>query len=305
GGWMIYLVIAAVLVGALFGNFEITSPAFNLEGMRSLANGQALVPILFITIACGACSGFHGIVGSGTTSKQLAREGDATLVGYGGMLLEAVVAVLAVVTVMILAPGAGADAEPNMVYASGIARALGLLGLDPGLALAFALLAFSTFVYDSLDVCTRLARYVLQELTGWKGTAGAVAATVLSTLMPLAFLMATKEKGYLVAWPVFGTANQLLASLTLLAVAVWLARTGRRSLFAILPMLFMLAMAVWSLVLLVVPFVASLPALLAGEGASPDMVVSGAVGTVLLVMTIWLVVEASRTLRRIRRSTAA
>lgn len=297
GGWMLYLVIAAGLAGVLFGGFEVSAPALNLKGLESLANGKALVPLLFITIACGACSGFHGIVGSGTTSKQLAKESDARPVGYGGMLLEGVVAALAIAMVMILLPGEGAASqEPGIIYARGIARCLGLFGISPQLALAFALLAFSTFVYDSLDVCTRLARYILQELTGWKGIGGAVVATLLSLLLPLGFLLMTKEKGYLVAWPIFGTANQLLASLTLLAVSVWLSKSGRRPLFAIVPMLFMMAMTLWSLVLLVAPFVRALPSLFAGARLAPEAITSGAVGLVLLAMALWLIAEAAKIL---------
>ncbi len=188
-----------------------------------MLNGKPLLPLLFITIACGACSGFHGIVASGTTSKQLARERDARPVGYGAMLLEALVAVLALATVMALAPGSPALKEdPNLIYARGIARYLGMAGIDPSLALSFALLAFSTFVYDTLDVCTRLARYILQEFTGLKGRAGVWLATAATLVLPLLFLLSTKEKGYLVAWPIFGSSNQLLAALTLLALAVWL-----------------------------------------------------------------------------------
>ena len=150
-----------------------------------------------------------------------------------------------------------------------------------------------------------LARYVLQELTGWKGVGGAIATTILSTVMPLAFLLATKEKGYLVAWPIFGTANQLLASLTLLAVAVWLAQTGRKALFAMLPMLFMMAMALWSLVLLIVPFIAAIPSIIAGEGASPDLIVSGGVGIILCARALWLIVESARAFLRPRPSPAS
>ncbi len=134
-----------------------------------------------------------------------------------------------------------------------------MAGIGTYFALSFALLAFSTFVYDTLDVCTRLARYILQELFGWKSFAGAFGATAITLSLPLAFLLLTKEKGYLVAWPVFGISNQLLASLTLLAVSIWLMRTGRKALFTILPMFFMLVFTLWALVLQIKPFVGALP----------------------------------------------
>jgi carbon starvation protein len=299
GGWLLYLTIGAGLVGAFFGGYTIQYPALNLtEGWASAVNGRMLFPILFITVACGACSGFHGIVSSGTTSKQLARESDARIVGYGGMLLEGLVAVLALGTVMMLAPGdAMLKADPNTVYANGVARSLGLVGINFSIAFPFALLAFSTFVYDTLDVCTRLSRYILQELTGLKGIAGAVIATGISLLLPLVFLMVTREKAYLAAWPIFGTSNQLLASLILLAVSVWMLRLGRNALIAIIPMIFMMIMTLWSLVLLVSPFVR---AVRAGAALKPDGWISGVIGVVLLVLSIWLIIETFVTLLKRR-----
>ncbi len=298
GGWFLYAVMIVGLGGALFGGYSIKYPAFNLDGLHSIVNGQPLLPILFITIACGACSGFHAIVSSGTTSKQLNLETDARVVGYGTMLLEALVAILALGTVMMLAPGDETlGKDPNLVYASGLASYMARVGIDFNAALAFALLAFSTFVYDTLDVSTRLARYVLQELLGWKSFAGAVVATAVTLLVPFAILMATPEKAYLVAWPIFGTSNQLLASLTLLAVSVWLMRTGRNALYAILPMVFMMAMTMWSLILQIIPFVNALPGALRGEGMEGRTIASGVVGVVLFVLSIWLIVEAVRVLR--------
>ena len=296
GGWFLYLTMAVALFGALFGGFRIEYPAFNVEGLRSLANGRSLIPILFITVACGACSGFHGIVASGTTSKQICRESDTRVVGYGAMILEGLVAVLALATVMLIPKGDPAlKADPNIIYGTGLANYLKIVGVDFNLALAFALLAFSTFVYDTLDVCTRLARYILQELFGWQSWPGRVAATFITLLMPAAFLMLAREKAYLVAWPIFGTSNQLLASLTLLAVSVWLIKTGRNALFTLVPMAFMLVMTLWSLVLQIAPW---LRAVLAGTPASPDAAISGVCGSVLMILSVWLLMEAARVLAR-------
>lgn len=298
GGWFLYVTIAAGLAGALFGGYAIQYPAWNVESLHSALNQKPLIPILFITIACGACSGFHAVVSSGTTSKQLRRETDALPVGYGAMLLEGLVATLALATVMMLPKGDPTLAkDPNLVYASGLARYMnGLTGISFNAALAFALLAFSTFVYDTLDVSTRLARYVLQELFGWNSRKGAFFATALTLLFPLIVLMITKEKGYLVAWPIFGTSNQMLASLTLLVVSVWLMKTGRKIFYAVIPMIFMMIMTLWSLVLQVKPFV------LAVFGATPwadlktDAIVSGVVGVLLFVLAIWLILESIRVL---------
>ena len=163
------------------------------------------------------------------------------------------------------------------------------MGISYHLALSFALLAFSTFVYDTLDVCTRLARYILQEFTGLKGKAGVVLATAGTLVLPLLFLLSTKEKGYLVAWPIFGSSNQLLAALTLLALAVWLKHSGRRIGFVLLPLAVMLAMSLWSLLLLIEPFL---------KGAAGfDSLLSAAFGLILLVLSLFLLVETVRVLR--------
>jgi len=293
GGWLLYLVIFIGLFGALFGGYKIEYPAFNLNGFNSADNNKMLFPILFITVACGACSGFHGVVSSGTTSKQIARFKDSLPIGYGAMLLEGLVALLAMATVMMLPKGAEIlKSDPNLIYAQGIATYLGLFKVAYSFALPFALLAFSTFVYDTLDVGTRLTRYIFQELTGWKSKAGIFWATFCSLLLPFIILMLTKEKGYLVAWPIFGTANQLLASLILLAISVWLIKSGKNALFTILPMCFMLIMTLWSLINMTKPFLSTL-----GKGglgtASVDIIIAGVCGIVLLLLSFSLILEVA------------
>ena len=292
-------------LGAVFGGFSIKYPALNLQGFHSILNGKTVLPAVIITVACGACSGFHAIVASGTTSKQLAKESDTRPVVLGAMLLEAVVAVLALATVMILAKGDPLlKSDPNFIFAKGLSGYLGMAGVAVHIGLAFALLAFSTFVYDTLDVCTRLARYILQELFGWKSMAGAFTATFLTLSLPFAFLMLSKEKAYLTAWPIFGISNQLLASLTLLAISVWLIRTGRQALFTILPMLFMMFFTLWALISQIKPFVLALPRLGGGFDLKPDVTISGVCGIILLGLSIWLVIEGIRSLAAARRSEA-
>jgi carbon starvation protein len=155
---------------------------------------------------------------------------------------------------------------------------------------------FSTFVYDTLDVCTRLARYIFQELTGLKGRMGGFIAAAASLFIPLVFLMITKEKAYLVAWPIFGTSNQLLASLTLLAISIWLIKTGKKAIYAVLPMAFMLFVTLWSLVNLIKPFIFSLPAIFRGETVKIDIVIAGVCGIVFLLLSLLLIKEAIKTL---------
>jgi len=301
GGWFLYMVIFIGLFGGLFGGFRIEYPAFNLVGFKSAANAKLIFPLLFTTVACGAVSGFHGIVSSGTTSKQVSRYRDSVPIGYGAMLLEGLVAVLAMATVIMLPKSSEVlKAEPNLIYAHGIARYLGLLNVPVQAALAFALLAFSTFVYDTLDVCTRLARYVFQELMGWKSKLSHLSSALISLLIPFAFLMLTKEKGYLLAWPIFGTSNQLLASLILLAISVWLLKTGRNAFFALIPMLFMMIMTLWSLLTMIAPFVRLVCAAPQGKPNS-DILISGICGIVLLVLSLLLIYEAAKCLLAMRK----
>ncbi|MBI4845637.1 MAG: carbon starvation protein A [Candidatus Omnitrophica bacterium] len=294
GGWFLYLVIIIGLAGALFGGFRIEYPAVNLEGFNSALNAKAIFPVLFITVACGACSGFHGIVASGTTSKQIYHFRDSLPVAYGAMLLEGLVAVLAIATVVMLPKGAEAlKADPNLIYARGIAGYLGLLKVNYSIALSFALLAFSTFVYDTLDVCMRLARYVFQELSGLKTKLGIFFAAFINLLIPFVFLMSTKEKGYLVAWPIFGTSNQLLAGLILLVISVWLFKSGKNPVYTVLPMLFMMIMSVWSLLNMVISFIRAIPEILKGS-AGTDIFISGICAIALLVLSMMLCYEAVR-----------
>lgn len=300
GGWFLYLTIVISLIGSLFGGFTINYPAFNLEGLQSLKNSQYLFPMLFITIACGACSGFHGIVSSGTTSKQIEKESDAKVIGYGAMLLEGLVAVLALATVMMIAKGSPAlKDDPNLIYAKGIASYLGLIGVDYNVAISFALLAFSTFVYDTLDVCTRLARYIMQELFGWSSKTGAAVSTFVTLFIPFLFLMSTQEKAYLAAWSIFGTSNQLLASLVLLAVTVWLVKTGKSVIYTIIPMLIMTVMTLWSLILMVIPFLRSV--FTSFNSIQLNVMISGIVGIILFLMSLYILAEAAGILIKNRK----
>lgn len=258
GGFFLYVTLAFGAVGLFIGGEKVLYPAF--IGFTS-EKGLPLFPLLFVTVACGACSGFHGIVCSGTTSKQIAKETDCRTVGYGAMLLEGFVAVLALATVMILAKSdAAASGTPDRIYAEGLSRFVQHFGIPRDYARAFVLLAFTTFIYDTLDVATRLARYILQELTGWKGRAAGVLATALSLAVPLACVsLQTKDAAgklipaWKVFWTIFGTSNQLLAALTLMTVSLWLKRSGKPWWPSAVPMVFMMAMTLWSLALLMKP----------------------------------------------------
>jgi len=301
GGFFLYVTLAAGVVGVLVGGDRIQYPAF--LGWTS-QRGFPLFPLLFVTVACGACSGFHGIVSSGTTSKQIAREPDCRLVGYGGMLLEGLVAVVALSTVMLLAPGdAATQQSPDRIYASGLSHFVEQFGIDREFARSFALLAFATFIYDTLDVATRLGRYVCQELTGWKGRWGRVGATLATLALPALSVswtvrdpMGNVVPAWKVFWTLFGTSNQLLAALTLLTITVWLKRTRRPWLVSALPAAFMLTMTCWSLALTIRPWAAGL---LSGR---PTLDGIALVALILLGLAILVVVEGLKAFARPERS---
>ncbi|MEZ5966216.1 MAG: carbon starvation CstA family protein [Planctomycetota bacterium] len=292
GGFFLYVMLFGGLLGIVLRNPAIEFPAY--KGFVA-GNGQTLVPFLFITIACGACSGFHGLVCSGTTSKQIDREPDAHLVGYGGMLLEGVVALIALACVMVLPAESNiARLNPDKIFGYGVGRFLTALGVPLQLAVTFGMLAFATFVYDTLDVCTRLARYLFSEITGWRGRTAGLVGTVASLALPLwaTAQTITNARGvsvpaYQVIWPLFGSSNQLLAGLTLTGLLLWLGRTGKPRLLQVavgLPALFMLAVTMSALWIQI-------------RNPQAGTLLSS-VGAVMLALAAWTTVEAALALRR-------
>lgn len=256
GGYFLYAALGAGALGLVMGGKPIQYPMLTpgtLEGTNSL------FPMLFITIACGACSGFHSLIASGTTSKQLKTEPDAKVIGYGAMLLEAMVAIVSLCCVMMLAPDDPVvKTQPNNVYAQGIGAFLQKVGIPAQLGVSFALMAFTTFVYDTLDVCTRLGRYIIQELTGWHHKKGMWLGTLFTGGLPVLFVMQTVTDAngkpvpiWRTFWSLFGASNQLLAALTLLGVTVWLWRT-RRAVWVWfvtgIPTVWMYVMSSWALI---------------------------------------------------------
>ena len=286
-----------IVVGTLSGGVRVSWPALVDPAnpvFGDIAHLGPLFPILFITVACGACSGFHSIVSSGTTAKQVKCESDTRKIGYGGMLVEGIVAIIALGTVMGLTFNADAlRSDPVALFSAGMGSFFSMLGIPVGYGTMLGLLALSTFLLTTLDTCTRLARYVLQEFFGWDNARRKVrwTATILTLILPaiLAFTTYTTPAGQAIPvwraiWPVFGATNQLLAGLALLAVTVWLRRTGRTWLFVGLPMVFMVAMTLTATVMLV----------FSPTTAAPVRTVSA----FLLVLGIMMVVEAFRSLRK-------
>lgn len=286
--FLLYGSIAGGFVGILIGGVPVTYPAF----LGFHAKIGPLFPILFITVACGACSGFHSIVASGTSSKQLRRETDARRIGYGAMLVEGVLAVIALAAVMVLAPGASlAGTNPMAVFAGGMGRFLGVLGIPESMGAHFGFLALSTFLLTTLDTCTRLSRYIFQELFRVSGPSARVAGTAVSLVLPTVFVFVTLTDAggnpvpaWRAIWPVFGATNQLLAGLALLVVSLWLRRTGKRALFTLVPMVFMIGMTLWALGILI-------------WSGDQTGVVRG-IAVVLFLLALVLVFQAWRAFRR-------
>lgn len=263
---------AANLAMPAFTDFTVTNiavdpsgnPIINPDTGAAVVNKSAasgfLFPALFITIACGAISGFHSLVASGTTSKQLDSEKNAQPIAYGGMLIECLLAVISLCAVAFVwtTYQAGGYASPTAVFASGLSQMLacipGLSGVQ-GIAYTLLILAVSAFCLTSLDTATRLARYMFQELwiptgqnqhnlTGWRAVLGnAYVATIITVVIGVGLGMT----GYTIIWPLFGAANQLLAVLALLAVAAWLGNAGKNNKMFYIPMVFMLAVTLTSL----------------------------------------------------------
>ena len=289
GGFVLYGALVVGVVGILFGGYSIEQPAWS--GARAFGVG-GMFPFLFVTIACGACSGFHGLVCSGTTSKQIDRESHCHTIGYGAMLLEAFVALIALATIMIVSKSESAGAGPGAIYARGLGRFITIIiGDSPEhrmIATTFGAMALSTFIFDTLDSATRLGRYVLQELVGTRSRASAVIATVMTCAVPLYFLDARNQ--YQMFWTLFGTSNQLLASLSLLAISVWLYQTGKRPWFTVIPMFLVMAVTVTSLSFMIRDLFRT------AVWSKPW--INGLVAAVLLALTALLVTAAIDVLRR-------
>lgn len=284
--YLLYASLAIGLAGVLFGGHAVTFPAF--KGMSDPVIG-GMIPFLFITVACGAVSGFHSLVASGTTSKQLASARDAKVIGYGGMALEAVVAMISLGTIMMLAPGdALSKAAPAQIFAAGLGRFSALLGVDPEAGRVFGLLVISAFMLTTLDSATRIARYVFQEMTGsGNSLKSRLFATAVSLALPVLLLSVrvTGPGGAVIPawkfiWPLFGVTNQLLAALVLVIIYIWARRTRVRALGLVLvPAVFMTVMTVWALV-----------SMLARSGFNLITLV----GAVLLALSVTVIFESAR-----------
>lgn len=309
--FLLYFMIIVSVVGIFGAHPKMEMPAFTSFYDNIAPTGNSLgymFPALFVTIACGAISGFHSLVSSGTTSKQLDKEKDALPIAYGSMLIECLVAIISVCAVGYIWAQYkdGTVVAPTKVLATGVATMLqniaGGSAKVYNVAYSMLVLAVSVFCLTSLDTATRLARYMFQEF--WlepgqtykdvKGAKRFLADPYFSTVVTVVLGIALGLTGYSKIWALFGAANQLLAALGLLAVCCWLGKVGKKNGMFYFPMFFMLIVTLTSLVLTVKSNVTNA---LAGTGEVGWCWTRAIIAVILFVLAISLTVEGIKALK--------
>ena len=308
--FLLYFMIAAAVIGILGSNPTVILTPFN----GFTVGNSMLFPTLFITVACGAVSGFHSLVGSGTTSKQLDQEKDAKPIAYGGMLIECALALISVCAVGYIwnQYADGTTTTPTVVFATGLASMFSKVFGDGcyNAVYSMLILAVSAFCLTSVDTATRLARYMFAEffvepgktredLTGWKRV---ITNPYVATGITVVAGVALGLTGYAKIWALFGAANQLLAALGLLAVCCWLGKVGRNNKMFYFPMFFMLIVTLTSLVFTIK---AQVVGIIAGGEGVVWCYVRGIIGVLLVILAIDLVVEGIRALGRNKKTAQA
>lgn len=311
--FLLYFMMVVAVVGiigcGLTGGAQMDIPAFTGFKDTVAPTGASLgymFPALFVTIACGAISGFHSLVGSGTTSKQLDNEKDAQPIAYGGMLIECALAIISLCAVGYIWANyaSGETVTPTVVFATGISK---MLSAIPGLAatekVAYTLLVLtvSVFCLTSLDTATRLARYMFQEfwlepgenpkdVTGYKKV---LTNPFVATLITVVLGIGLGLTGYANIWPLFGAANQLLAALGLLAVATWLGKAGKNNKMFLFPMAFMLVVTITSLCF---TLKTNFLGITAGGAGVAWCYVRAVISALLIVLAIILAIDGIKTM---------
>ncbi len=306
--FLLYAMLGLAFVAVIKGNPSLDSlPVLNTPG-----NPTPVFPVLFTTIACGAISGFHSLVSSGTTSKQLDKEVDAKPIAYGGMLLECVLAILTLCAVAYAYSLKGTEFEltgATAIFGGGIAGMI-----DPSRGSVYSILytllvlTYSAFCLTSLDTATRLARFMFQEfwLDGSKGETPdnvtgykkVLANPYVATLITVFLGVMLGLNGYAKIWALFGSANQLLAALGLLAVATWLGNIGKDNKMFLLPMGFMLCVTIASLYI----NTKSQLAAIAKGGADWGPYAQAILGTLLIVLAVVLAIEGIITIAKQKKA---
>lgn len=314
--FLLYGMMILAVVGIIGCHPSIdTMPAFTGFKDTLAPTGSSigyLFPALFVTIACGAISGFHSLVGSGTTAKQLNREQDAQPIAYGGMLIESALAIISLCAVAYIWKdyADGTTVVPTAVFAGGLSAMLGeLFGAGAqGVTYSLLILAVSAFCLTSLDTATRLARYMFQEfwmkpgesIKDMTGARKVLTNPYVSTAITVVIGIVLGMTGYAKIWALFGAANQLLAALGLLAVAAWLGKIGRNNKMFLFPMAFMLIVTLTSLVFTIITQVG-----LITSGTDVTWgIVRGVIAVLLIILAIDLVVEGVKALSKQAKANA-
>ena len=300
--FLLYAMLFVAFVGVVGAHPNIDAASFPAFAS---APGKPIFPILFTTVACGAISGFHSLVSSGTTSKQLDKEKDAKPIAYGGMLLECVLAVLTLCAIA-YARQTGHTKSATDIFAGGIsamcAKIQGCAGLE-NILYTLLVLTYSAFCLTSLDTATRLARFMFQEFwlepgqtakdinSGWKKVmVNPVFATVLTVVLGIALGLTGWQK----IWGLFGASNQLLAGIGLLAVATWLGNIGKNNKMFLLPMAFMVVVTISSLAITLVGQVK----IIAAGGADWGPYAQVILAAFMIILSVILVIEGVTTLAK-------
>ena len=307
--FLLYGMMIVAVVGIVGAHPTIDIPAFT-GFVDQATNGSGvslgtLFPALFITIACGAISGFHSLVGSGTTAKQLDNEKDARPIAYGGMLIECALALISLCAVGYIwkeyVPGG--VTTPTAVFATGISRMCATIPFLAGaehVIYSLLILAVSAFCLTSLDTATRLARYMFQEfwlnpgedVSSVTGFRAILVKPIVATLITVVLGIFLGLNGYANIWALFGAANQLLAALGLMAVATWLGQIGKNNKMFFIPMFFMLIVTICSLLLTIKTNLGAIGA----EGAGSWPIVRLVLAVLLIVLSLILAAKAVKTI---------
>lgn len=252
--FLLYGMMAGAAVGIIIAN-----PTIQLSGYTGFHHPDLgyLFPILFITIACGAISGFHSLVSSGTTAKQLDNEKSGKFIAYGGMLIEGMLAIIAIGSVAYLtqadfAARMDAMGGPIGTFAAGIGHFMSYWGINEAMAVTFTTLVASAFLLTTLDSATRLGRYAMSELAERKFPSAANNSHFGTAIVILAAGALALSGTWSSVWPLFGSANQMLGAIALLAVTVWLSRTGVKIYFTLIPMVLMFIVTIGALASLMI-----------------------------------------------------
>ncbi len=296
--FLLYFMIGAAVVGIIVANPTIQTPAF--VGFK--VGGSTLFPVLFITVACGAISGFHSLVGSGTTSKQIDNEKDALLIGYGGMLIECVLAVISLIAIGTLSAdgsiAATGAASPTVVFATAISSFLEIIGLPTSITYTIISLAVSAFALTSLDTATRLGRFLFQELVpGNKFFENMYCSTFVTVVLGMILCLA----GYQNIWPLFGACNQLVAVPAFLGLTVYLKRKNKNEKMLYIPMVFMLAATLTSLAM---SFVTNIGKITAGTATFMKEGLQCIIIVPIFILAVVLCVEGFKTLSELYKKKA-